>query len=118
MKKESYDNPLVEIIDLPDTDVICESGDVTEHDKGEITFSKNETYFNPSYDISPDATENEQEKHREKTDGEKIVDFAKKLLEQGDKFLPVNTHTDAADASSAAENDGDEGSESPESAET
>ena len=28
MKKESYDNPLVEIIDLPDTDVICESGGI------------------------------------------------------------------------------------------
>lgn len=104
--------------------VICESGDVTEHDQGEITFSRNETYFNPSYDISPDATENELDKRREKTDSERMMGLAEKLLEQGGKYLPDDAEPDSRDGqnvSSAPENggaDAPESSESPESTET
>ena len=50
--------------------IINVSGDVTEHDRGEITFLKNEAFFNPSYEMAEDpAVQKDSSSHADqKTD--------------------------------------------------
>lgn len=61
--------------------IICEQGDISEHEMGELTFLKNQTVFSPTYDISDEDIVKSSE------DGESEIDaltkFAESLLDKG-----------------------------------
>lgn len=94
--------------------IINVSGDVTDHDRGEITFLKNEAFFNPSYEMADDvpvqkdhsspkeqAAHEETSSEQETTDSQRILDAAEELLRQGAAVLPKG---DKASAVSPSDN--------------
>ena len=92
--------------------IVNVSGDVTEHDRGEITFLKNEAFFNPSYEMADDVPDKkESTPEKEQTDSEKpsserktwdsqlLLEAAEKLLRQGAAVLPEGDKSSAVSAS-------------------
>ena len=92
--------------------IIHVSGDVTEHDGGEITFLKNEAFFNPSYEMAEDAPVSQNNSAPEKQKGEKetssepeasdssrMIEAAEELLRQGAAILPQGDETAAVSPS-------------------
>lgn len=63
--------------------IICVKGYITEHDKGEITFLKNQTFFNPTYDIS----EEELAQYADESELDQLAKFAQALLDRGVDLL-------------------------------
>lgn len=61
--------------------IICVTGDISQHDMGEITYIKNQTFFNPEYEISQD--EIAKHSRKDKSETERIVGFGEALLNGG-----------------------------------
>ena len=61
--------------------IICEKGDISEHEKGELTFLKNQTVFSPTYDISDE--EIARLAGEDGTDDDMLLKFAQSLLDKG-----------------------------------
>lgn len=66
--------------------ILFVKSDISEHDMGEITFLKNQTFFDPTYDISEEelAKYNEKKaKEEDKTGLDRLAGFAQAMLDQG-----------------------------------
>lgn len=61
--------------------IICERGDISEHEMGELTFLKNQTVFSPTYDMSDEEIAKTAEEDESDTD--MLAQFAESLLEKG-----------------------------------
>ena len=61
--------------------IICVTGDISDRDMGEITYIKNQTFFNPTYDISED--ELAKYANNSKSGMDKLAGVGRKFLDKG-----------------------------------